>query len=173
VSSTTMIRDKGDLVLLADGRQVTVRSLAADDAAALVTAVEHEDPWDLRRRFMGTPPPSHVLVKQLLRADGFHDLAIGAFTDDGQLVGLAQFDRLDDGPSAEIAIEVSHEWQRIGLCTALLTTLVGLARARGVREFTATYYGDNVAIRRLLHDIGCAVESGFDHGAGYARINLG
>lgn len=172
MSSTPIVRAVSDRVLLADGRGVTIRPLRPGDAAALLSAVEHEDPWDLRRRFMGTPPPPAMLVRQLSRADGFHDLAIGAFADDGRLVGVAQFDRTDDGPAAEVAIEVSHDWQRLHLGTVLLTTLVEFARERGVREFTATYYGDNVAIRRLLYSIGYAVESGIDHGAGYARIHL-
>lgn len=172
MSSTPTVRAAGDRVLLADGRGVTVRPLRPGDAAALISALEHEDPWDLRRRFMGTPPPAAMLARQLSRADGFHDFALGAFADDGHLVGVAQFDRTDDEPSAEVAIEVSHGWQRIHLGRALLTTLIECARERGVREFTATYYGDNVAIRRLLHTLGYVVESGIDHGAGYARIHL-
>ncbi|MDQ1686609.1 MAG: hypothetical protein QOC82_3346 [Frankiaceae bacterium] len=159
-------------VRLADGRCVTVRPLCADDAGALIDAVEHEDPWDLRRRFMGTPPPARTLARQLARADGFHDLVLGAFDPDGRLVGVAQFDRLDDAATAELAVEVSHDWQRRRLGTILLSELAELARARGVHEFTASYYGDNVPIRRLLRKVGHASSSGLDHGTGYARINL-
>lgn len=159
-------------MLLTDGRRVTVRPLRPDDGPALTAAVEHEDPWDLRRRFMGPPPPAKTLVRLLARADGFHDLAIGAFADDGRLVGVAQFDRRGDDPRAEVAIEVAHDWQQAGLGTLLLTRLAQLARDRGVHEFTATYYADNVAIRRLLRDVGRVVDSGYDHGAGYASIDL-
>lgn len=166
------MRRSGDEVRLADGRWVTIRPLGPSDGAALVAAVERADPWDLRRRFMGTPPPASVLVRQLRRADGVHDLALGAFTSEGRLVGVAQFDRTDDEPSAEVAIEVAHDWQHDRLGVALLTTLVAYARECGVHEFTATYYADNVAIRRLLHSIGCDVTSTIEQGAGYARIDL-
>lgn len=172
MSSTPIVRIEGEHVLLPDRGPVTIRPLRADDTAALIDAVEHEDPWDLRRRFMGAPPPATTLAHQLARADGFHDFVLGAFTDEGQLVGVAQFDRRDEGPSAEVAIEIAHDWQRNGLGTVLLTRLVELARARGVHEFTATYYGDNLPIRRLLHKIGYVVQSGIDQGTGYARINL-
>lgn len=171
MSSVPIVRDEADRVLLADGRKVTIRPLRPDDATALIAAVEDENPWDLRRRFMGTPPPPAMLVRQLARADGVHDLALGAFASDGRLVGVAQFDRTDDKPSAEIAIEVAHDWQRARLGTVLLTRLAALARDLGVHEFTATYYADNIAIRRLLRDVGPVV-SGYDHGAGYASIDL-
>lgn len=166
------MRLHGDEVRLSDGRHVTMRPLEPEDTAALIAAVERADPWDLRRRFMGTPPPPYVLARQIARADGIHDLALGAFAPDGRLVGVAQFDRVDDEPSAEVAIEIAHDWQHDGLGVAMLTTLAELARARGIREFTASYYADNLGIRRLLHDIGCDVKSSIDHGTGYARIDL-
>ena len=106
---------------------------------------------------MGTPPPTSYLVEQLRRADGIHDLPMGAFTDDGRLVGVAQFDRVDEGPSAEVAIEVAKDWQHDGL---------------GIHEFTASYYADNVPIRRLLRDIGHVVASGYEYGEGFMRLSL-
>jgi len=157
---------------LTDGRSVTIRRLVVDDAAALVAALERADPMDLRRRFMGTPPPASLLVKQLERADGIHDLAVGAFDGDGRLVGVAQFDRTDDKPIAEVAIEVAKDWQHDGLGIALLSRLSELARERGIHEFTATYYADNFPIRRLLRDIGHVVTSGYDHGEGHMRLSL-
>lgn len=171
-ASSTRLGPEAKSVLLADGRRVTIRALRADDAPALVEAFEHADPWDLRRRFMGCPPPAAALVQQLVRADGFHDFAIGAFADNGSLVGVAQFDRAGDESTAEVAIEVAHEWQHDGLGTALLARLSEVALECGVHEFTATYYADNFAIRRLLGALGTVVRSGYDHGTGYAEIAL-
>jgi RimJ/RimL family protein N-acetyltransferase len=159
-------------VVLDDGREVTIRPLGHEDGPALEAAFRRADPWDLRRRFMGMPPPVSWLLRQLDKADGIHDLPIGAFTDEGRLVGVAQFDRSDDGPRAEVAIEVAKDWQHAGLGTKLLTKLAEMALVRGVHEFTATYYADNIAIRRLLHEVGHVVDSGFDSGEGYARLDL-
>ena len=172
--TTIATRAQGDIlrVSLADGREATIRPLGHDDGPALAAAFRRADPWDLRRRFMGMPPPVSWLLRQLDRADGVHDLPIGAFTDEGRLVGVAQFDRPDDGPRAEVAIEVAKDWQNLGLGTKLLTRLAEMARERGVHEFTATYYADNIAIRRLLREVGRVVDSGFDSGEGYARLDL-
>jgi acetyltransferase len=157
---------------LKDGRTVTLRPLGRHDAKALLAAMRRADPMDLRRRFLGTPPPPSYLVNQLRRADGVHDLVLGAFDDNGRLVGVAQFDRPDDKPSAEVAIEVAKDWQRVGLGLALLTRLVVLARSRGIREFTATYFADNIPICRLLRDIGHVVTSTYECGEGRMRLSL-
>ena len=157
---------------LQDGRQVLIRALDGRDADALTAAIDHADPTDLRRRFMGVPPPASYLVKQLRRADGVHDLVLGAFAGDGRLVGVAQFDRIDDAPTAEVAIEVAKDWQHDGLGTLMLTRLAELARHHGIHEFTATYYADNLPIRRLLRDIGRVVTSGYDKGEGHMTLSL-
>lgn len=158
--------------LLVDGRTVTIRRLRPTDEPAFVAAMSRADPGDLRKRFMGTPPPTSYLVAQLNRADGVHDLPLGAFTDEGRLVGVAQFDRPDDEPTAEVAIEVAKDWQHDGLGLALLNRLADEARARGIHEFTASYYADNVAIRHLLRDIGHVVTSGYESGEGFMRLSL-
>jgi RimJ/RimL family protein N-acetyltransferase len=160
------------VTLLADGRSVTIRPLDGRDADALVSALERADPVDLRRRFMGVPPPASYLVKQLEHADGVHDLVLGAFDPDKRLVGVAQFDRLDNKPSAEVAIEVAKDWQHDGLGTVMLTKLAEIARERGIHEFTATYYADNLPIRRLLHTIGHVTTSGYDMGEGHMRLSI-
>jgi L-amino acid N-acyltransferase YncA len=157
---------------LSDGRWVTIRRLSGYDAEALVAALRRADPMDLRRRFMGMPPPSSYLVSQLKRADGVHDMVLGAFDASDRLVGVAQFDRPDDRPTAEVAIEVAKDWQHHGLGILLLSRLADEARALGIHEFTATYFADNVAIRHLLRDIGHVVTSGYESGEGFMRLSL-
>lgn len=159
-------------VELADGRRVVIRLLTPDDAPALVAAVKRANPWDLRRRFMGSPPPPSLLIRRLQEADGVHDVALGAFTNRGRLVGVAQFDRVDDGPSAEVAIEVAQDWQQRGLGTSLLTVLARYARAVGVRQFTARYFADNQAIRKLLHEVGRVVSTSYESGEGSTLIDI-
>ena len=157
---------------LRDDSEVTLRRLEASDGPALEAALERADPMDLRRRFMGMAPPVSVILGRLRRADGVHDYALGAFTDAGRLVAVAQFDRADDAPTAEFAIEVARDFQRRGLGRQMLERLATVARALGVTRFTATYYADNIPVRRLLNDSGHVVAAGFDQGEGYAVLDL-
>src|SRR4051794_12093974 len=110
-------------VVLRDGRAVQVRRLDPSDAGALAAAVAAADRWDLRRRFLGTPPPTRMLLAQLAHADGVRDLALGAFDAAGQLLAVAQFDRFGDEAVADIAVEVAKDWQDAGLGTLLLEQL--------------------------------------------------
>jgi RimJ/RimL family protein N-acetyltransferase len=175
MATATVLRPPGDTPVrtrLADGSCVLIRRLEPSDGPALMAALENADPMDLRRRFMGMPPPSSVILDRLGRADGVHDYALGAFTDSGRLIAVAQFDRGDDAPTAEFAIEVASDWQRRGLGSRMLERLTAIARDIGITRFTATYYADNLPVRRLLHDSGHVIASGFDQGEGYAVLDL-
>ena len=160
---------------LDDGRQVLVRELTDDDADALAEAFQRADPADLRRRFLGPPPPLGVILRHLHHTDRVHHVALGAFDDAGSLVGVAQFDRSNDEPEAELAIEVDHHWKSHRLGTLLLTDLVEDARRCGIQHLTATYFMDNVPIVRLLRDIDevAHVSTSYDAGIGSADIDLG
>jgi RimJ/RimL family protein N-acetyltransferase len=165
--------DAGDrLESLRDGRTVRIRALTGSDARALREAVGRADHDDLHRRFMGTPPPSSELIRLLAAADGVHDAALGAFDAEERLIGVAQFDRVDEEPTAELAIEVAHDWQRTGLGSALLRELGVLAAAVGIRRLTAVYFSDNTAIMRLLHDTGCARWVDSRGGASTAELDV-
>jgi RimJ/RimL family protein N-acetyltransferase len=160
------------LTTLPDGRMVTIRSLSGADADALSEAVQHADSRDLRRRFMGSPPPIAVLLKRLRAADGVHDAALGAFDPAGRLIGVAQFDRWDDEPEAELAIEVARDWQRAGLGGVMLRELCRLADGCGITRLTAVYYADNMAIIQLLHSTGHCRWVSTEVGASTAELDV-
>lgn len=149
-----------------------MRRLTAADEPVLRAALRHTDPGDLRLRFLGPPPPVSTIVRLLRRVDDIHDLALGAFDASHRLVAVAQFDRLDDEPVAELAIEVGTGWKGVGLGRALLTMLTDEARALGITRLTASYYADNLPVRRLLHRTGLVVESGVSAGEGYAVLDI-
>jgi RimJ/RimL family protein N-acetyltransferase len=113
-----------------------------------------------------------VLIARLHAADGIHDAALGAFDSDGQLVGVAQFNRGDDEPVAELAIEVATDWQRCGLGAALLHALCVMAGDRGIDRLTAVYFADNTPIIRLLHATGCCRWTSSRSGASSAELDV-
>ena len=159
-------------VTLADGRPVTIRELLPADADALVAAIEAADPVDLRRRFMGCPPPVSMLVDRLEAADGVHHLGLGAFADDGALVGVAQFDRDGDEPDAEIAVQVQTGWQNQGLGSALIIRLAEVALDRGIHHFSAIFLAENQPLRRLLKDVTPFIRTRYEQGEGHVDLDL-
>jgi RimJ/RimL family protein N-acetyltransferase len=157
---------------LRDGRLIQLRPLTGADAPALAAAIHEADSFDLYRRFMGSPPPAHLLVRLLSTADGIHDALLGAFDDAGLLVGIAQFDRTDDLPCAELAVEVATGWKRCGLGIALLHELAAMALARGITRLTAFYFTDNAPLIRLLWATGACHGTGGSDGASSAELDV-
>jgi RimJ/RimL family protein N-acetyltransferase len=95
-------------------------------------------------------------VRRLVEVD--HDLREAVVAElGGEVIGVARYDRSPTDPgTAEFAIVVEDAWQGVGLGRQLLTELIALAAARGVRTLTATVQPDNDRviglIRRLLPD---------------------
>ena len=102
--------------------------------------------------------PLHSLppeaVERLVTVDHDRREAVAAVVG-GEVVGVARYDRSPGDPTtAEFAILVEDAWQGVGLGRQLLSELLELAAARGVRSLTATVQPDNDRviglIRRLL-----------------------
>ena len=70
-------------------------------------------------------------------------------------VAVGRFIRLrTDGDIAEVACTVTDAWQRRGVGTLLMATLVSAALALGVNTFTATVLAENRPSLRLLPKAG-------------------
>jgi hypothetical protein len=72
--------------------------------------------------------------------------------------GAGQFQRRRRDDSGG-AVVVQGDWQRRGIGTALVSTLLDAAEKRGVSRFVATIATDNSIIRRLLDRFGRIVGS--------------
>ena len=74
------------------------------------------------------------------------------------VVALASFSAVDE-TTAEVAVVVQDDWQRQGVGTALVSTLLDAAEKRGFDRFVAIIAADNSIIRRLLDRFGRIVAS--------------
>jgi GNAT superfamily N-acetyltransferase len=140
-------------VRLLDGRLVSLRGLGAGDAEAVVKL--HQDLTDRDRylRFF-TLRPVHLdqLVGRLTEpANG--EGALGAFDGD-RLIGVANYVVSNDPSVAEIAIVVAHDDHLLGAGTALIKHLAQIARARGIRRFSADILGENRLMLKVVSDLG-------------------
>jgi len=113
-------------------------------------------------RFL-TPIPAlpDVVVRRLASVDHCRRLAVVA-EDEGAgcagVVALASFSAVDE-TTAEVAVVVQDDWQRQGVGTALVSTILDAAEKRGFNRFVATVAADNSIIRRLLDRFGRVVAS--------------
>ena len=134
---------------------VATRPVHPDDVVLFRRLWPRLSPDTVYRRFHS---PLHSLppeaVERLVTVDHDRREAVAAMVG-GEVVGVARYDRSPGDPTtAEFAILVEDAWQGVGLGRQLLSELLELAAARGVRSLTATVQPDNDRviglIRRLL-----------------------
>ena len=157
---------------LRDGRSVFVRPVIPADELAFEREWREADPETLYQRFF-TPRPKldAQRLHSLTHVDYRWRLALLAFTEDGQAIGVTRFEGAPDQESAEIAFVVKPEWRRVGLASLLLHLLVEAARARGISHLVALFLLNNTAMVPLLTKTGFGPPR-VDAGIAIAEIRL-
>ena len=147
---------------------ILFRHIRPDDKGRLAAGLAAMSPESRRRRFlMPKPRFSSKELKYLTEIDGFDHVAIVAVSaeDPDVFYGVARFVRWSEDPeAAEAAIVVADPLQGKGLGRELGRRLADEARERGVRRFTATLLGENVAAHRLFASISSRLHSTYDSG---------
>jgi GNAT superfamily N-acetyltransferase len=135
---------------LPDGTTMRVRAMEAYDIDRLRRLFYRLSPQTVYLRFF---QPIHAPREEMLRflagVDHERRQALVALDDDGEIVGVARYDRRRDDPSrAEVAVLVEDAWQSHGLGSRLLRRLAIEAGEHGITTLTAAVLGEN---RRMLH----------------------
>lgn len=159
---TAVDPDDGEVITLADGGRVLVRSLLPSDREELAQRYLQLSPEARRLRFFNAPDHlSERLLDYLMDVDGADRCALVAFAidDDGSPgVGLARYSRSRDEPEcAEAAVTVLDDYQNRGIATALLLRLGDVARRQGISTFTASVMWENRALLDGLRAFGAEV----------------
>ena len=142
---------------LADGTQVLLRPIRADDKHWLDEAFHRLSPESARLRFLGPKPRLTTReLRYLTEIDGTDHVALLAVLAHRPnfILGVGRFVRdRKDPASAEVAIVIGDPWQDQGLGRHLGLALAELAREQGIRHFTAEMLPENVAAHRLFERI--------------------
>jgi hypothetical protein len=149
------------IVTLLDGRRVRLRWIRPTDASLLREGFARLSETSRRNRFFIALKelPDHV-VRYFTDVDGVDHAALVALSvpEKGlaeQGLGVARFVRSKDEPlTAEVAVTVVDEVQRLGLGTLLLGTLAAAASERNVEAFTANVLWSNSNVRFWLLGLG-------------------
>lgn len=144
-------------IILADGRQLSVRPIVPEDAPHLRAEFDSADDETLRLRFL-TPNPQldeHSL-NRLVTVDYRWRLALTAW-DGAEPVAIARYEGKADSASAEVAFVVKPSYRRLGVARGLLALLEKAAVAAGISEFTATFLASNPGATGVLTRSGFAV----------------
>nr|WSY50436.1 GNAT family N-acetyltransferase [Streptomyces sp. NBC_00886] len=147
--------------LVADGTALRIRPARPGDREQVLRLYQGLSTESLRFRFFG--PSRHLVERAAAKAcspprDGY----VALVADDGRrIVGIAEYDTAVGQPCeprcAEIALAVADDWHRHGVGRLLVGQLVSVARAEGVRHFTADALAENHAVLQMFHDLGLPV----------------
>jgi GNAT superfamily N-acetyltransferase len=126
------------VVVLADGTTVDIEPMRDTDAERLDHFHHTLSGETIRSRFFRVHPElSDQELHLFTHVDHVNREALVA-VHEGQIVGVARFDRLDDDhDEAEVAFVVADAWQGRGLGTVLFERLLARAVEVGIRRFVA------------------------------------
>ena len=148
---------RGKTVVLRDGSAVLIRQVRRADAPLLADGFGRLSDASRQLRFLGKKKElSAAELRYFTEVDHHDHEALGALDRaDGRGVGVARYVRdAEDPQAAEIAVTIVDDWQGRGLGTELLARLSDRARSEGICRFTALVSADNIAMARLLQNMG-------------------
>ena len=131
-------------VILRDGSTLRLRAPEEADREPLVKFFDELSPRSLYLRFHGQPPVDDRLVEPVLESDWIERGALLASTTEtggDRIVALANYVRLRDPASAEVAFAVADDYQGRGIATRMLERLAALAADAWDRTFRRGGHG--------------------------------
>ena len=162
---------------LPDGTQILIRPIQPSDKARLSAALGRLSRETIQRRFLAAKPKlSSSELRYLTEVDGVSHIALVAVlaAAPDSIVAVARCVRIPDArDTAEFAIVVGDPLQGRGLGSLLARELATAARSSGIRRFSATMAGENVAVRRLIaHFTDTLEHEHVDHGVREVVVRL-
>ena len=151
-SGTASADDDERTVRLDDGRDVMLRPIRSDDVDLLIELHSRLSDSTRYLRFFGPKPRlSGAQAKHFACVDFDQRVAIvAAVREKGteRIVAVGRFDVVQSN-TAEFALVVRDDYQRIGLGTALFRRLIHVATELGIDALTAIVLPENTAMLHL------------------------
>ena len=172
--------DKQTTYVIRDGRQVTIRPIAPDDARLLVDLYYRLSEMTRRLRFhsMRQNVPLEEIeqeAKRLSDLDPANQAALVATIEEegeDRIVAVARLARSEDPVEAESAIVVRDDFQRQGLGSHLLKLLVEVARAMDIKRLTAWVMAENLHMLHIVQKSGLDVSAETRYGETFVSVPL-
>ena len=159
MTATTSATDVVD-VILRDGSTLRLRAPVAADGAALVRFFRELSDRSLYLRFHGHPTVDEHLVEPVVDPDWIDRGAlVGSVVESGEerVVALANYVRLRDPLTAEVAFAVADSYQARGIGTRLVEQLAARAASHGIERFVGEVMADNAAMIHVFEKVGFEV----------------
>jgi acetyltransferase len=154
--------DEAQRVVMRDGTEVAIRSIRAEDAAMLQAFFRRLSARSRRFRFFSaTVDVSPQDLNRLVRVDPCRGVALVALAPRSAQPTIIAEARcvVDRESSAEFAIAVADEFQRKGLGTMLLETLLARAARTGIRRLVGEILAENYPMLNFVRRLGFRIRT--------------
>ncbi|MEV6910494.1 GNAT family N-acetyltransferase [Amycolatopsis sp. NPDC051071] len=159
-------------VLLSDGGTVHLRPVIPSDADGLVAFHGRLSERTRYFRYFGAYPRIPRRDLERFSVVDHHDrVAFVALLGD-DIVAVGRYERLERGPSAEVAFVVDDAHQGRGLGSILLEHLAAAASESGLRRFVAEVLAENAAMVRVFRDAGYQVSREIEEGVLHLEFDI-
>src|SRR5262245_10085884 len=141
----------------ADGTAITIRPISAADLALEQEFVAGLSASTGYQRLMSARHLSLEELRRITDIDHNRELALIATTllqSRERQIGVARYVKTSQSGDAEFAIVLSDDWQRHGLGTRLLVSLISAAKSDGVRRLVGTTLSENRGMLALGRKLG-------------------
>jgi len=165
--ATADVHDAAVDVILRDGTTLRLRAPTGTDREALLRFFRELSSRSLYLRFHGYTTVDERLVEPVLEPDWAERGAlIGSVAegDEERVVAVANYVRLRDLTTAEIAFTVADAYQGRGIGTRLLERLAALAAGHRIERFVGEVLADNAAMIRVFEGVGFEVSRTLEGG---------
>lgn len=142
---------------LGDDSQVVIRPIRRDDKDAERAFIDSLSRQAMQFRFLGQAHPSEQMLEQFSNVDPAREAALVAVVRDGmdeRIVGVSRYSAEPGSLDCEFAVVVADEFQHRGLGEQLMTRLIEIARARGLRSMRSIDHPENDEMRELARELG-------------------
>ncbi len=151
-------------MVLTDGTTAHLRPIRPDDADAIRSFHSRQSSESIYFRYFSPRPHlSDEDVRHLTTVDGIDRMAFVAELD-GEVIGVARYDRYGERPLAEVAFFTDDEHHGRGIATLMLEYLAAYAREVGIRGFDAHVLPTNRRMVRVFTQAGFQASSTFNDG---------
>jgi len=149
-------------VTLRDGVQLALRPIRPEDAEIEKAFISGLSERSMRLRFLsGLRDLTPQMLARFTQIDYDREMAFIAVEGEGpreREVGVCRYITLPDGETCEYAIVVSDDFQARGLGSRMMSRLMEVALARGLKTMVGYVAADNEGMLQLCESLGFACE---------------
>jgi len=160
---------------LRNGASLQIRALQPGDRDEMLAAVGRFSKETLYRRFFAPKRSfSEREIEFFLNVDFDRHVALAAVLAEGGrqvIAGGARYIVTQPG-RAEVAFAVDDAHQKLGIATHLITHLIGIARAMGLKEFVAEVLPENAPMLKVFQRCGLALTTRRERGVVHVTLAL-